>query len=506
MSNLKQELIEFTDFYDIDEENPNFDFLFHMHCVINTTKTYPIEKETRDFFNDLFPTISETSQVWTMISQGSKVFNLRFTDLEEALTILSRLCKEDYNLYFSPATFKGWRTDKNVNSISTVFIDIDDLKIDFSSMDKEEIKEFLMNKFSLPEKMLPNWIVSSGHGLHLYYLIDTLDLKKKENADLWLSYIDYLIYHFKADTSCRNRSRILRFPNSRNVKHMDDIRTTKLYHLNTSDDRSIDRLDFFKAKDFMIERYKKKCNEEKAAKRKATMEKNGTLRKKSTPRPKVVKASIEPKEEPAPPIIKPEPPAKSFSHPELKVITTPLPTSARYRRIVRDLHNYAARRSGVPEGHRAIFTHLMAIFLKRMKVVKEEALSYIETYLDEDFSQEAAAIIESVYRTKTSYLYTNERIAELLNFTEEDLKNSFSAYTEEQKEKATKKRNAEYHDKIYKEERAKRAEFKKQRYEYVKNNPQKTAAELAKDLDYSIRTIKRIRAQIRQDEKKSAQN
>ena len=193
--------------------------------------------------------------------------------------------------------------------------------------------------------------------------------------------------------------------------------------------------------------------------------------------------------------------SKTGVHPELKINTFPMPTKSRYKRILRDLHNYAARRKGCPKGHRAIYTHITAIFLKRILVPEEAAVERVKQYIDRDFFDEAEEIVRNAYASKTQYMYTNARIAALLDFQEYDIKNSFSAYTVEQKQAARVKSVKSYDAKRYAENRANIQEKRQQRYEYVKSHMDFTAASLAEELGCSIRTIKSVKAVIRQQEK-----
>ena len=73
--------------------------------------------------------------------------------------------------------------DENVRYFNSIFMDIDDVNgMDFSSMTTAQMREWLMKTYELPEEMLPEISVSSGHGLHLYYLVDELDMLKLESA------------------------------------------------------------------------------------------------------------------------------------------------------------------------------------------------------------------------------------------------------------------------------------------------------------------------------------
>lgn len=132
---------------------------------------------------------------------------------------------------------------------------------------------------------------------------------------------------------------------------------------------------------------------------------------------------------------------------------------------------------------------------------EEAAVERVKQYIDRDFFDEAEEIVRNAYASKTQYMYTNARIAALLDFQEYDIKNSFSAYTVEQKQAARVKSVKSYDAKRYAENRANIQEKRQQRYEYVKSHMDFTAASLAEELGCSIRTIKSVKAVIRQQEK-----
>lgn len=482
-----------------DDEEPDlerFNFSFEIWNTLQSCKDKEVDKFVRDFMYELFPVIKGNECIWAMASVGALTYNFSFEDIDSAVKGLYALTQKNVNLYFSPAIFCGWRKDKNVRHINTIYIDIDDVEeIDFSIMNQEEIEQYLLDTFHLIPEMLPNWLVTSGHGLHLYYLVETLDLKKPNDSELRIKYTDYLITHFKADIACRNKSRILRFPHSRNVKNIDDIKTTRLFHTNMSEDRAIERLNYFTYSQCEMDTYMEECKARRAEKRRQTMIANGTYRRKKT----VLKAI---KKEAAPKIKKSiikDSHSWIASHPELKCSFKPLPSKARYRKIVRDLHNWAARRNGVPKGYRAIFTHILTVYMKRMFISEEETIICASHYLDEDFMEEAKAIIQCIYASNTEYMYRNEYIAELLDFTGEDLKNSFANYTEGQKKEARKKAVDTYDIKRFGAKRAEAQQKKIERYNYIKEHPEQTANELSKILKCSVRTIKYERAKIRQE-------
>ncbi|MGI6081073.1 MAG: hypothetical protein ACOYBV_08905 [Candidatus Avilachnospira sp.] len=513
MGKFKELAISFDESHEsIEYGSDKYFFVFDLWNKCREAGSETVKRDLKRFFNDIFPTLNNDEYIWCMASSPEGVScNFSYKDKEQALRALSILSDEDINLYFSPSIFTGWRTDNNVSRINTIYIDIDDVDgTDFSEMDKEDIKEWLINTYSLNDSILPNWIVASGHGLHLYWIVREIDLKTDEGTELRKRYTDYLITHFKADISCRNKSRILRFPTSRNVKNKNNIRKTRLFHLNKAKSRDIKRLDFFKCSDEDIETYTAENIRKRSEKRKATMIKNGTWKerkeipKETAKRPELIPkgSSGTRKKKTAKGYIPNEDGGAGVSRKRSgtlirTVITSPMSPKSRYLRIIRDLQNYTIRRGTVTKGYRSIFCHILGVYCKKAKYGIKEAEAIILDCIDENFEREALNIVKSVYESKTEYTYTNERIAELLNFQDFDLESSYACYTETQRAERRKQTQSRYDNKRYKTSRQSKAELKQYRRNFIKEHIEMTVKELAKALGCSERTIRYIKSDMR---------
>lgn len=517
---IKEFFIDFQETHPyLEAGTPQFEFKINNAFLTQTASTENVSAELSAFFHDIFGTIAETERVWVMAqTHDGLTDNLYFADADKALVTLSALCKRDVHLYFSPAIYNmRKRKDKNVKCLRVIFADIDGLTdIDLEKATEQEIKNYLCKNYQLTEAMLPNWLVVSGHGMHLYYLVEPLNMKTKKGKSLQRQYIDYLITYFKADTSCRNLSRILRFPTSKNVKNLEDIKQTRLFHLNASTDRRIERLDCFACSEEQVAAYTSYCNEKRAEKAQATRARNKALRdaakaatdnmanptsgetglsiaayleeaRKASPQPKSNgKRKNQSKETSKP------------SHPELRVNLTPMKAKERYRKILRDLHNYVARRGGCPHGFRSNFTHIMASILSRMLCYSEEdAIQYISKYVEEDFLTEVKYTVHSVFSQGDDYMYTNSRIAELLKFQPYDLQQSFAAYTEIQKIEMRQRTQSAYDEKRHHAKRVARKQQRAERKAFIQAHPEMTAQELATTLKCSVRTVYSIKSDIK---------
>lgn len=513
MGKFKELVISFDESHEsIEYGSDKYFFVFNLWDKCRRSQDKTIKRDLKKFFNDIFLTLGDNECIWCMVSSSDGVsYNFSYKDREQALRTLSILSDEDVNLYFSPAIFVGWRIDNNVSRINTIYIDIDDVDgMDFSEMDEADIRDWLINTYRLNDSVVPNWIVASGHGLHLYWIVKEIDLKTDEGTELRKRYTDYLITYFKADIACRNKSRILRFPISRNVKDMSNIKTTRLFHLNKSKSRDIKRLDFFKCSDEDIETYASENIKKRSEKRKATMIKNGTWKErkgKSKETLKEIKTTIKqssgmmnkkiskgcvPDKNSRVGVSQ-----KRSEAPIKTAMTSPMSPKTRYLRIIRDLQNYSIRRYTVPEGYRSIFCHIMSVYCKKARFSIRDTEAIILDCIDDGFEREALDIVKSVYKPKTAYTYTNERIAELLNFQDFDLEGSYACYTTEQREQARKRTNNIYDSKRYKDSRQSKAEVKEYRKQFIKEHTDMTAKQLSEALGCSERTVRYIKADMR---------
>jgi len=125
----------------------------------------------------------------------------------------------DQNIYIGVATrLKGGGTKEDIVQIPAVWVDID-----FKNTLKKEAYEIIKN-FQLK----PSMIVESGHGLHLYWILETpaekKDISKIEDIN------QRLLIYFHGD-NVMDASRILRLPGTYNQKY-DPPRLATLSSIN----------------------------------------------------------------------------------------------------------------------------------------------------------------------------------------------------------------------------------------------------------------------------------
>lgn len=143
---------------------------------------------------------------------------------------------------------------------------------------------------------------------------------------------------------------------------------------------------------------------------------------------------------------------------KLKYETTFSPHS-RYWNIIKDLNNYFVRHNGAIDGCRELFIHILTCFLKRV-MPYEKAKTYIKKYMSEDFEKEGMSAFKTTFFNATNYHYRNTTIAELLQFTDTDIKQSYCNFSEERIQQAKKNtQNNQPHKKENTRRGIKRATF-----------------------------------------------
>lgn len=464
--------------FDIDVEN-----------IINSYNKINLSDLEIEFYNAIYNNFNDDVFYYLMITDRDHYHNFKCKNKYEFLKTVSCFKNKNYNLFFKPAEFHGWCNDANVSYLNCLFVDIDHIEeyenYDFTKCTVDEIKQFLKDKYILDNSELPNYCVASGHGLHLYYLIDQLDFNDFTAYETKSKYLESMIYFFKSDAACANISRHLRCAFSNNVKNIDDIRTTKLYKLNDSENKDIHRLDFVLESKFIVDEYIKNNRSETAKKAVETRKKNKSnisiddnLSTKLNKNKKVKKDNI----------------IYDNNSCDLPYITLEKDPKWRYKNIVYDLHNYYVRRGGNIVNYRNKFAFINSIYLKRMLLNENDCIEYLKKYFTESFYDELTIIVENVYKHDYK-LMRNTKIASWLDFTEIDINNSYAYYTEEKVKEQIKLNTIKQNQK-----KADKRGFKANKefqIEFVKANSDMTGAQLADVLGVSLRTIRNLQKLIK---------
>lgn len=361
-----------------------------------------------EFYDDIFNNLlqNKDDKIYAYIEKSKRIYaNPSFSNLDDFKKFISKIKHYKYNVYYSPAVYSGWRLAENVNAYNCLFVDVDDIQgyenIDFTQFSKVEIIDFLKSQYNLINEQLPHYVVLTGHGLHFYYLTEKLDLCNDDNISLLRDkYINSMIYYFSADSSCSDKPRVLRCPDTFNVKNVEDIRITKIYKLYDTSIKDIHRLDFALSDEQKVDEYIEQNKQEKSQKREETRERNKAnatkpqhKKKKQEAKPQKIKQ------------IKQKPIKESkqkinnvdFESKNLKLITEAKDPAWRYKNIIYDLHNYYVHRKGQIQGYRHKFFYIFTIYLKYMGKSKENAIKDMQIYVDDDFKDEFLELVDNIY-------------------------------------------------------------------------------------------------------------
>ena len=153
------------------------------------------------------------------------------------------------------------------------------------------------------------------------------------------------------------------------------------------------------------------------------------------------------------------------------------------------------RHDGNIKGYRDSFVFIIANTLKAQGKTQQEALEYIEKYFENDtFMKEAITIIANTYKSQKLYKFSNEKIAEMLDFDEDDMAQSYGLFDSESKEahKKAKKKRQNAKQKLERQEKSNKDGIKK----YVRDNMDAPIKELALVCGVSRSTILRIKKSI----------
>lgn len=481
---------------------------------INTYKSSCANEAIANFIYDIFNHYNEWDY-WIMVQDKNSgtTNHIKCTTLDDYIKRMSYFSSiPTFTCYFIPTTFDGWRCDKNAIHTSTLFVDIDGVNINLNKMTDSEVINWLIETYHVPNAYLPRYLMVSGHGLHLYFPIEELNLPKQEATRRY--YTKQLISYYKGDIACLNPSRIMRCPTSYNQK--DDIPIkSRLIEIPYADSTDIKRLDYYidKNADNYFESEKKRIAQKKRDTRNANKGKKITRTTKQTQKPAIpsLKEIIDDiidydtiyeqqtlpipnydyfDDEPA----QAEPDMPDEFHqtfPNLSYDNN-FNKGNRYLNIVKDLNNYFVRRKGNLPHKRDIFIHILTTVLVNAKVSYLDGQKTISNYLSPDFYEEGLKIYDNTYDLMVKgsmYHYSNTRIAELLEFTTNDFKHSFGSYNEESQIERKKKYNSK--------RCAKGKQQKKFLYEYIASHMDSPVKEIAIIFDVSKRTVIRYRNKIK---------
>lgn len=173
------------------------------------TDNKPITADQEQFYKALFNNFGDYIEIRLIDDGKAQPIFLTYKEL------LNYPTPKDTNVYIGiyERKKKGDGTAENCTMTNAIFLDFDDMGLD-------EIK-FRIDMNNIPQ---PSMIVNSGHGYHVYWLLD------KPRGHEVKPIMDKLTDLLGADSVATDTARILRVPDTMNVK--DDPVPCKLVELN----------------------------------------------------------------------------------------------------------------------------------------------------------------------------------------------------------------------------------------------------------------------------------
>lgn len=144
-----------------------------------------------------------TALVWT---RHNKINNTHWHKINDKHTISIADLVALKDVYLTPNSFHGWRNIRLLSELRALYVDID------KELSLYELN-LLIDDSRVPR---PSFVVNSGRGWHLYWLIEPLS---KNQLGRWQQVQDTLIERFDADRAAKDCTRFLRLVDTVNSKN-----------------------------------------------------------------------------------------------------------------------------------------------------------------------------------------------------------------------------------------------------------------------------------------------
>lgn len=386
---------------------------------------------------------------------------------------------KDINVFICPNVFlirTGYKrcSENNIISSQVYFVDIDDVNDEpVYNYSKDEVIDLLHRR--IPEfdeaKHMPTYIVCSGKGLHLYYIMEDVeyfyskDAMYKEKRISHRNQTRKLIAFWKADACCYNLNRLLRVPYSVNTKYPVKTRfIEEIPRKRYTIDELVDM-----TKDIQLENTKKKLTPIKRERLKGCFTKPKS--KKSQKDENVAVWS-------------------ACGRHALQVL---------HERRMRDLEKWFYLHKDLDiQGRRELFFFFYANTLIKLRysdiAIKNRVLNLNSQMSVPLKKNELYHAVE----TAKDYKFSNNTIAYMLGFTDEEVLDFECSYTKEIAEKRKEERYQEYLKALRDKHKKAREDKQAFRFEVIENNPDATYKELAVLMDCSLRTVSREKQKYRE--------
>ncbi len=488
------------------------------------TDTQPEPENLRAFLEQFLPKIKSKFNIFVALKNGNYT-NIKANRTEH----IDQLCRlvncPHFSVYHYHTPFRyGKVCDAKSVGFNAITIDVDDVlfPFDMETATQEEIRQFLLDSFDFTDKPFPDAVsLSSKKGMHMIYFHDYVDYADKERNKLRQHLFDSMLLTFGGDKLTKNPCHMFRTPLSFHLKR-EPVRG-RLFLFDNSGMKNLDRLMPFMQPQEDIDAYFAKCKEiteEKKAKTRhenqilKLMQEKGCTREQAEEfltqkeAKKQKKNRSKKKESPSIPLQNPTEPAETdedvdddydydfdFSHLTYRKSHSNKPIPI----LLTDLHNYLVRNGSKCLYHkRHLFFFILSNYAKQVIPDADDFIKYCEQYCPRSsmFFPELEDIVRSNYGKERFYKFRYEKIAKLLCFSEQDMKESRSCFDPQLKAEKRKQYNHEYYERTKTKELPQSKQLKVDCLEYLLANPDATETDIRIIFDISRATFYRYRKEL----------
>lgn len=422
-----------------------------------------------EFLADILPE-EEHQQYYCMYIADGDFHAQEFFKAQKAYAqALTRVGQEKVTTFLTPVSVaaadgKLARKNGNAYKAACVCIDIDHIAdIDVGTMTDVAIASWVLNTLSASNvTLIPTWVVVSGHGLHLYWLLREIDLRNEEQLEAWEKMRKMLVAKLGGDWNALRRTQPMRSPFSLNCKDPEHIVQTRLIRLASSARHTLTEfglpydaafVDAYHIKQLEAARARRAAKAGKdlaAVKTKSTSSKpaNQDRVTKSAAEAYIHTASLQPTE-------------------EVHIHTATLHPDEDFRpgwrtwNCIFDLENWFIRRNGEIAGVRHMFATIYASVCREGHMPEDRAAERMATLFAPGDScyGHTQDVVHQVYTGQLMQWrehYT--AIAEVLGWTEEEKRAAYAAFSQEEKRAKAAARSKRYYMHKTEEKRGQKAE------------------------------------------------
>lgn len=388
--------------------------------------------------------------------------------------LIAKLAEDnkDYNFYFSPNMFFKTRDDltngeHNIIASNSFFIDIDSLEGKLEkpiyNCTEQEIKEYLEKTYPFIKESGYSYVTMSGRGLHIYF---TLEYTEYLFASKYRNYrrmehrklTEEMIQITGADAACKNLNRVLRVPFSINRKM--NIRS-RLYMQEEN-----------------CKKYSRQMLQEYLKPFKEFVDNSTNEQAKVFEKKKRSKENIS------------EIPETEYTEMEKNELSLRAKKGKEtlYKNRKADLEEWYNLHRSDMKGRRHYFFLIYIMTLRQ--------LEFAETYIKKKCFYLNDGLIESIPENeilriiydKKRYLFRNESIADLLNFTQREITSFKCNYSDEEIKEHRQEKNDYFHQLEKEKRQIKKQEKQEEIFRIIDANTEQSMSELAEILKCSKST------------------